>query len=132
MLIPPRIHGLIDYSVAVLLIAAPWLLGFQDNGTAMLVPVSIGIATIVMSLLSRYKYGVLKLIPFSLHLLLDTIAGIVLAISPWAFDFSRDVYAPHLAAGLFSLLVVALSMKTTIAQKRLMRDYQPMNAGNSW
>src|SRR4051794_6793108 len=41
-LLPTRIHGVMDYLMGVLLIAAPWLLGFSRGGAETWVPVLLG------------------------------------------------------------------------------------------
>ena len=102
--IPTRIHGAIDYLFAVLLIAAPWLLGFgQDGGADTWVPVILGIAIIGQSLLTDYEWGLMRVIPMPTHLFVDLAGGVLLAASPWLFGFSEWVWAPHLILGLIEI-----------------------------
>ena len=42
-------HGVIDYVLGVLLILAPFALGFADNGPAQWVPITLGAAAILYS-----------------------------------------------------------------------------------
>lgn len=102
-IIPRKVHGILDYLVGVLLIAAPWVLGFADNGPATYVPVMIGSLTIVYSLLTNYEMGVLRILPFPAHLVMDFAAGVLLAASPWVFGFADRVWVPHLAVGLLEI-----------------------------
>ncbi|MBA4138232.1 MAG: hypothetical protein C0518_13030 [Opitutus sp.] len=74
-LLSSRLHGVLDYIVGVLLIVAPRVFGFSDTGAAAQVPVLLGVATIVYSLLTRYPLGLLHVIPFRAHLTLDFISG---------------------------------------------------------
>jgi threonine/homoserine efflux transporter RhtA len=104
-----RVHGMLDYLVGVLLIAAPWILQFDDDRNATLPPVILGAGIILYSLLTDYEYGAVHLIPMSLHLALDAIGGIALALTPWVFDFSDDIWWPHVAVGVLELIVVALT-----------------------
>jgi hypothetical protein len=101
--ISTKMHGVLDYVVGVLLIAAPWLFGFANGTAAQWVPVVIGILVIVMSVLTDYEMGAMKVIPMRTHLTMDVIAGIFLAASPWVFGFADQVYLPHLVVGLFSI-----------------------------
>lgn len=110
--ISTRIHGVIDYVVGVILIAAPFLLGFADGTAAQWVPILLGVATIVQSLLTRYELGAVPLIPMPAHLGIDVGVGLILAASPWVFGFADRVYLPHLFFGVLSLVVVALSQRT--------------------
>ncbi|HEX5521469.1 MAG TPA: SPW repeat protein, partial [Longimicrobiaceae bacterium] len=56
--------------------------------------------------------GAVRRIPMPVHLWLDALAGVLLAISPWLFGFDADVWAPQLVIGLFA--VVAAGITDTI------------------
>lgn len=108
-IIPTAVHGAIDYVVGLLLLAAPYLLGFADGGAAQYVPQAIGAMTILMSLITRYELSLAGIIPMPVHLVLDAGAAVLLAASPWLFNFADRVYLPHLVVGLAELLIVLLS-----------------------
>ena len=110
-MIPTRVHGIIDYIVAVILIIAPYLLGFADGTPAQWVPTVIGIATIVVSLLTRYELGAVKLIPMLGHLSIDGVAGIVLLASPWIFGFADRIWWPHVLFGIMYVVVPLLTAR---------------------
>lgn len=74
-------------------------------------PVGLGVGTLLYSMMTRYELGVIKLIPFKTHLLLDLLSGIFLAASPWILGFSHIVYWPHLLVGL-SEVVASLNTHT--------------------
>ena len=101
--IPTKIHGILDYGVGLLLIAAPWLFGFWDDPAATAVPIVLGIGAILYSLLTDYELGVVRRIPMTVHLGLDGLSGVLLAASPWLFGFADYVWAPHLIIGLVEL-----------------------------
>ncbi len=107
--ISTRAHGIIDYIVGAVLILAPFIFGFATGGAAMWVPILIGAAIIVYSLMTNYEMGVSSTIDMRTHLWLDVAAGIILAVSPWLFGFSELVWAPHLVVGLF---VIGASLTT--------------------
>jgi hypothetical protein len=111
-MIPSRVHGIIDYAVALLLLAAPYLFGFADGGPAQMVPTVIAVIIIVTSLLTRYELSLAKVIPYPIHLVLDVLVGLVLLASPWLFGFANQIWWPHVLVGLLSFLVVALSWST--------------------
>ncbi len=110
--IPTRVHGVLDYLVGALIIAAPWLLNFNRGGAETWVPVILGVGALVYSLLTNYELGVVRRIPMGTHLSLDAASGLLLAVSPWLFGFSSFVFWPHLILGIFEL-VAALTTKTT-------------------
>ncbi|SFC35474.1 SPW repeat-containing protein [Parapedobacter composti] len=112
-----KFHAVLDYTAGIVLIAAPWLLGFAPIAGAAWVAVIVGIALIGMSLLTDYEGGALKIVPMSTHLTIDVVAGLILAASPWLFGFYEQVYAPHLILGILEigagLFTVSSSQHTT-------------------
>jgi hypothetical protein len=108
-IISTKAHGVLDYLVGVILIAAPWILGFARNGAETWVPVILGAGAILYSLLTNYEMGVSKTISMRTHLMLDIASGILLAASPWLFNFDDYVYLPHLVLGLGEMLVASLT-----------------------
>lgn len=108
-IIPTKTHAVLDYLVALLLIAAPWLLGFAEGGAETWIPVILGAATILYSLFTDYEGGVSRSLAMPAHLGLDLAAGALLALSPWLFGFADEVYLPHLVVGLFEIVASLVS-----------------------
>src|SRR5215213_8315514 len=101
--ITSRMHGMLDYPAAILLIAAPWIFGFSDIDAARNVAIVIGALVIVQSLMTDYEFSIADVLPLSAHLMMDVLAGIVLAVSPWIFGFADEgtaAWLPHLVFGL--------------------------------
>ena len=116
--IPTRIHGMLDYVVGVILIVAPFVLGFADGGPAQWVPIALGVAALVYSLVTDYELGMVHLLPMPGHLALDALSGVFLAASPWLFGFAERVFWPHLILGLFEILA-SLTSQTQPGRPRL-------------
>jgi len=114
--ISTKIHGMLDYTVGVLLIVSPWLFGFYDQTAATYVPMALGAMALVYSMFTNYELGLIKLLPVPIHLLLDILSGIVLAASPWLFGFADIVSLPHLILGIFE--IVAAFMTESAPRKR--------------
>ena len=99
--------------VGVILILAPTIFGFTEvGGPAVLIPQVLGAALIAYSLLTNYEWGIYTVLPMSYHLVVDTLAAIFLAASPWLFGFSDEkaaAWIPHVAAGVAVILVVLVS-----------------------
>jgi hypothetical protein len=113
-IIPTRMHGMLDYIVGALLIASPWIFGFaNESSTAKWVFVAIGIAMLATSLMTNYELGMMKVIPMHMHLWVDAIAGVVLALSPWIFGYSNDTgtngWVPALVIGIVELGTAGMS-----------------------
>ena len=109
--IPTAVHGVLDYLVAILLLAAPWLLGFARGGSETYVTVGFGVAVLLYSLVTDYEPGAWRLLAMPGHLALDLVAGLLLVVSPWLFGFADIVWWPHLVVGLFSI-VASLTTRT--------------------
>lgn len=111
-MIPTKAHGILDYAVGVVLIAAPWIFGFANlTAAGTWVPVILGASTIVYSLCTNYELGAIRVIPMPTHLFLDLLAGILLAASPWLFGFASIVFLPHLVFGLLEIGAAALTSR---------------------
>jgi hypothetical protein len=107
--ISTRVHGVLDYLMGMVLIGAPWLLGFADNGPATWVPVLLGVGVIVYSLFTDYELGAFKAISMRGHLWLDGLSGLFLAASPWLFGFNEYVSTPHLVLGIAEFLAAVFT-----------------------
>ena len=107
--IPTRVHGILDYLMGLVLIASPWIFGFADGGARQWVPVALGVAALIYSVLTDYELGLARMIPMSIHLVLDFASGAFLAASPWIFGFADDVWVPHVVLGLIEIGAVLMS-----------------------
>lgn len=117
--IPTRMHGMLDYLMGVLLIAAPWLFDFSQGGAETWIPVILGVGAIVYSLFTDYELGVVRRIPMPTHLTLDFASGLLLAASPWLFGFADVVYVPHLVLGLVEMGASITTQKTPQARTQM-------------
>jgi hypothetical protein len=106
-----KTHGYLDYIVGALLIAAPWLFGFDKNDAAVYLPVILGASAIVYSLLTDYEMGAWPELSMRTHLALDLVNGVLLAASPWLFGFADYVWAPHLIFGLLEIGVTLMTKR---------------------
>ena len=109
--ISTKAHGVLDYMMGLLLIAAPWLFGFANGGAEQWIPVILGAGAIVYSLMTNYEMGAVKTISMPTHLMLDLMSGILLAASPWLFGFADTVYLPHLILGIAEIGASLMTQK---------------------
>ena len=79
---------LIDYPVAVVLIVAPFVLKLGQSGPiAMWLSVVVGVAALILPALTDHPTGLVRIIPYWLHLWVDRAVGVVFVIAPFAFKF---------------------------------------------
>jgi hypothetical protein len=111
--LPTKVHGALDYIVGIALILAPTLFGFSAMGRAEVwIPRVLGVVLIVYSIFTNYEWGVIKRLEMRYHLVVDFLASLFLAASPFLFGFVRESashWLPHLAIGVVVILVVLVS-----------------------
>jgi hypothetical protein len=105
-------HGIIDYIYALLLIGAPYVLGFSGGGAPQWTCWLLGFGIIGLALLTDFEAGIIRLIPLPVHLGIDVLGGLLLAVSPWLLGFADKVWAPHV---VFGLLEAGLALVTRTA-----------------
>ena len=78
--ISTRTHGIIDYVYGATLIGLPFMLGCDRRAARL--SVSAGLATIGMSLLTKYEFGAVPLLPMKAHLAVDAVESSMLMGAP--------------------------------------------------
>jgi hypothetical protein len=53
--VPVEIHAVIDFALAVLLIAAPFLFGFRDEGGATAFFIIVGVVHLLLTIATRFR-----------------------------------------------------------------------------
>jgi hypothetical protein len=108
-IISRKTHGVLDYLVGAVLILSPKLFGFDFGGVESRLPMILGFAALIYSVFTNYELGLLKMLPFRAHLTLDVMSGLLLAVSPWLFQFADRVWVPHVLLGLVELGAVMMT-----------------------
>jgi hypothetical protein len=87
--ITKTIHAyLIDYPFAIILIAAPFVLKLGQSGPiAMWLSVVVGVAALLLPAVTDHPTGLVRIIPYWLHLRVDRAVGVLFVIAPFAFKF---------------------------------------------
>ena len=105
--IPAKLHGILDYSVALALAVGPFLLGFE--GIALYLAVAGGIGLFIYSLITDYSVSVQRVLPFQVHLMFDFVAASVLVAAPFLFGFAQVETAFYLTIGIAVIAVVLVT-----------------------
>lgn len=89
--ITKNIHAyFIDYPVAVLLLVAPFIVKLGASGpVALWLSVVTGIAALLLPVLTDHATGIVRVIPYSVHLWVDRAVGIVFLAAPFVFGFRQ-------------------------------------------
>ncbi len=114
----PTLHGLGDYAAAAVLIVAPFFLGIKDQSLiAYWASIVGGIGLIIYSLLTDYTFSVAKVIPFEAHLVLDSIAGVVLIALAFLLELDAVARAYLIVMGAGVLVVVAVTKTEDVSSE---------------
>ena len=82
------IHAYLDYPVALSLMAAPFLLGLgASHPLAFWLAVTTGAAAFVLTVFTDHHLGLVRVLPYSLHLAVDLAVGLVFVAAPFALGF---------------------------------------------
>jgi hypothetical protein len=100
---------MLDYPVAVGLMALPFLLGLgESTPLAVWLSVGTGVAAFVLTLLTNHETGVIRVLPYAFHLAVDFAVGVVFLVAPIAFGFAGIDAWFYWANGAAVLSVVGL------------------------
>lgn len=100
------LHGAIEYAAGVLLIAGPFIFGFEASA-AVALSIVAGVVVIAVAASTEGPSSLIDTLPIPVHLLLDYALAAVLIASPFLFGFS-DESSPtafFIVLGVLHLLV---------------------------
>lgn len=104
------IHAYLDYPVAAALMGLPFLLSLgESNPLALWLSVATGAAALVLTVLTDHHLGLIRVLPYKLHLTVDLIVGITFLAAPFLFGFAGLDSAFYLLNGAAVVAVISLS-----------------------
>jgi hypothetical protein len=108
-ILTPSLHGYIDYSTVLIFLAAPSVLGLV--GLAALFAYALAAIHLLMTFLTNFPLGAVKVIPFPIHGWVERIVGPVLVIASFvprlAFDGTAQAF--YVVMGVVIILVGLLT-----------------------
>lgn len=104
-------HGIIDWAYVPAVAAAPSLAKFSGDSTPARLARIVSGTALASTLFTRFEAGLIRVIPFKIHLGLDVAVSTLALAAPWLFGFADDDRARNtfVGVGLAGLLVVALT-----------------------
>lgn len=108
-IISPRLHGVLDYLTVLTCLLAPSL--FEFSRTPATISYALGVSYLLISLLTDYPLAAKRLIPFSIHGLVELVSAPLLFGAPWLLGFASEERARNffVALALVTLVVWALT-----------------------
>ena len=103
------IHAFIDYPVALALMALPVVLGLGgSHPLALWLSIGTGVAAFLLTLLTDHQLGAVRVLPYSVHLAVDALVGVVFVLAPFVLGFTGIDALFYWANGAAVLVVVGL------------------------
>ena len=104
------LHAWLDYPVALALIALPFLLGLgASNPLALAISPVVGVAAFLLTVFTDHHLGLIRVLPYRVHLAVDLAVGLLFLAVPLALGFSGLDAAYYLLNGAAVVAVVSLA-----------------------
>jgi hypothetical protein len=113
-LISTQMHGMLDFATAGALCIVPRLLRLDAQVTTLLT--AAGAGAIAYSLVTKYEYGLMPLLPMKGHLTLDAGSGLSLCAAPFVMG-TQDPTARNILVGMGAWEIAAALMTQTQPQQ---------------
>lgn len=117
-LVPPFVHGIVEYALGASLIVAPFLFAFEDSA-AVAVSIVAGVLALVIGASSDLPTGLARVIPVGVHFVLDVVIAVALIAAPFLFGFSDETPPTAIAIGAgVGVLLLTIGTKFLPDQQR--------------
>jgi hypothetical protein len=109
--LPAWFHAVADYAVGATLVVAA-LLTTSAPSKAVATGVVVGVVVLVVSVLTKYPLGVIKVLPFTVHSAGDYLAALLLILGPFALSFDGSTGGLDVFYIIAGAAVLAVSLIT--------------------
>lgn len=110
------IHALLDYPVALMLMTAPFVLGLGESApAARWLAVATGVAALILTILTDHKLGLIRVLPYWVHVAVDGMVGLAFLVAPFVLGFSGLDAWFYWANGMAVATVVLLNKPERMA-----------------
>jgi hypothetical protein len=109
-LLPAWFHAVADYAVGILLIVVALAADGSTGATA--TGVVVGAVVLLVSVLTRYPLGIVKVLPFTVHSAGDYLAAALLIVAPFALNFADAESGLAVFYVVMGVAVLAVSLVT--------------------
>lgn len=108
-IISPTNHGYLDFVTVVIFLLAPTLFGL--NGLPAMLAYGLAVIHLALTLATDFPFGVIKIIPFTLHGWIERLVGPSLVVIPFILGFANDAAARnfYILIGVIIIIVGVLT-----------------------
>lgn len=102
-------HAIIDYAMVIFLVVGPSLVGFRGRQATL--AYILAAVHFLLTVVTKTPLGVLKIVRFPLHGVIELLVGVVLLALPWLYNFFAGVLSRnfYFASGVLLLIIWALT-----------------------
>src|ERR687887_1388991 len=121
-ILPPVVHGVLDYPLAAVLIVLPLVLSFDDTA-AKWIAFAFGIGAAVLAVGTAWPTGIIRVIPPLLHRYADVIVTVALILLPFILGFGDSTAALvfyEIVGGAGLLATLATRFESRVPEARAM------------
>ncbi len=103
--LPAVVHGILGYLMGLALLAAPFVLDFDDT-TATATAVVLGLILLIVAATTDLPTGLVHSVPRAMHAVIDYVVALALVAAPFVLGFTDDDTATPtlIALGVIHLL----------------------------
>lgn len=113
-------HAYLDYPVALSLMALPFMLGLgMSNPLAKWLAVGTGVAALILTVFTDHELGVIRVLPYWFHLVVDFLVGVVFISAPIVLGFEGLDALYYWANGAAVLVVCSLHKPDAAASRTI-------------
>lgn len=99
-IISPKVHAILDYATVIFLLASPSL--FKMEEPLNIFTYLLAVVHFLLTILTNFKLGLIKVIPFRVHGLIEVIVAVVLAgVAFWFYNIGIDL-------GFYYYIIIAV------------------------
>lgn len=101
-------HGILDYIFSIFLLSAPTL--FQMEGDLCTITYVLGAAHLLITVLTNFEVGLIKLIPFRIHGLIEIVVSIVLVALAFWFNSQGSEFGFYFYLALAGVIMIVFTI----------------------
>lgn len=116
-IISSKTHGILDYATVIFLLASPTL--FKMEAPLSTITYALGVVHLTMTVLTNFEAGIIKLIPFRIHGLIEIVVALGAAILAFWFYEHVDTlgFYYYMALAIVILIVFILTDFKSVADQ---------------
>ena len=115
-IIPPGIHGILDYLTVILLVASPWLFS-MDAVLSLIVYLTAGFQ-FLLSIFTVYQWGIIRLISFPVHGGIELVAGFLLLLLALFFRHAANMMGFYFYLSMAAIYLIVFLLTDYRSQPR--------------